>query len=123
MALVYTYTYISNDYLSTFNYTINIIMLALILIVSIVSVVDRGCNGVAPTILLNTLITTTKDYIMSRYTTPVWKELVSTQNELSEYAPVDILTITGFMKTEAQLIKHLNENKALLNRYRASKLR
>lgn len=42
-----------------------------------------------------------------RYNTPEWKELVDVQNELSLHIPVDVLTITDFMKTQDELIQHL----------------
>tara|TARA_R110001592_G_scaffold343242_1_gene633523 strand:- start:663 stop:836 length:174 start_codon:yes stop_codon:yes gene_type:complete len=45
---------------------------------------------------------------MKRYETPLWKDLVRAQNHKVD---VDILTITGFMKTAKELIDHLNNNK------------
>ena len=55
---------------------------------------------------------------MSRYDTETWKELEKVQNELAMYAPIDILTITGFMQTHAELEKHLEVNKQTLQGYK-----
>lgn len=41
-----------------------------------------------------------------RYSTPAFKALEALQNT-PKYANQDIVTITGFMKTEEELIKHL----------------
>jgi hypothetical protein len=40
----------------------------------------------------------------NRYDTPLWKELVLIQNTMTH---IDILTITGFMKTEEELEQHV----------------
>ena len=55
---------------------------------------------------------------MSRYETETWKTLVTVQNELSGYVPVDILTITGFMKTDEELEEHLRSCQARLEGYK-----
>lgn len=55
---------------------------------------------------------------MSRYQTETWKTLVTIQNELADYAPIDILTITGFMKTEEELEAHLVSCQAKLEGYK-----
>lgn len=55
---------------------------------------------------------------MSRYETKTWKNLVEVQNELSQYVDIDILTITGFMKTDDELEAHLAANRKTLVKYK-----
>ena len=50
------------------------------------------------------------------------RELVDVQNELEAYAPVDIMTITGFMQTNEEIEKHIERNKQLVEKYKKSAL-
>ncbi len=54
----------------------------------------------------------------NRYQTPTFKRLKKIQNELAAYAPIDIITITGFMKTHTELRTHLAASIDKLRRYK-----
>ena len=76
------------------------------------------CTATEVLLLLRHQKQTTRDKIMSRYETQTWKDLEAVQNELSAYVDVDILTITGFMETDAELKAHLTANQRTLEKYK-----
>tara|TARA_R110002012_G_scaffold322055_1_gene554333 strand:- start:1668 stop:1856 length:189 start_codon:yes stop_codon:yes gene_type:complete len=49
-------------------------------------------------------------------------ELAEIQNELSAYTPVDIMTITGFMKTNEEVEDHIKSSAEKLEAYKSSRL-
>jgi hypothetical protein len=51
-------------------------------------------------------------FYIDRYESKTWAELEGYQREINlAGTPIDILTITGFMKTDVELVKHTDRYK------------